>query len=226
MEMGIVGDSGVSVGTPYPLEPIYWPGLGSGSRAGYSQYGCAAPDDYVATYTSNDGAVRIDGLVLQETGLSEADQLATAPAVGDRGVAHIEAARVRITTDDVTIEATGIQEDAAYECSVIGDRPVATTQGRVESLDITTRSTVGGKSVETTARFGPITKTVKIPIGDHGHVIVNGRHEVSGNYSFGNHEPYGRLQQSALRVQLNTYDVPGIVSSLISYPGGNPCAAP
>jgi hypothetical protein len=235
---GIPGvGSGVYVGGLYP---VYWPGVGSGFREHYLPSGCAAPDDYVATYASADGMVRLDGLVFHEEGLTAADQLATAPAVGDRGAAHTEAARVVITTDDFTIEATGVKQDAAYRCAAVGALPVSSSSGRVDTLSITTRKVVGGATVESTVRSGPITTSVKIPIAGHGYVIVNGRTEESGNRSYGDHDPYGSVRQAALTVV--SADAPaaslsGIVAAMVYYASnidsshptplsGNPCAIP
>ena len=239
---GIPGvGSGMYVGVPYPGSPVYWPGLGSGSRENYLPSGCAAPDDYVASYASADGSVRIDGLVFHEEGLTAADQLATAPAVGDRGAAHTEAARVVITTDDFTIEATGVKQDAAYRCAAVGALPVGSGSGRVGTLSITTRNVVGGATVESTVRYGPITTSVKIPIAGHGYVIVNGRTEESGNRPFGNRDPYGWFEQSAFNVVLTgvpaANPLSGTVTAIVYYASnvdssnpapvnGNPCGSP
>lgn len=229
-EHGVGPEFGWSVGLPWPASPVYWPGATSGPGAGYLLSGCDAPETYVARSASADGSAQVEGLRFTESGRSEADQLATAPEVGDSGTARTDAARVVLDLGDVTIEATGVVQQATYRCEVVGGLPVSSSRGQVGTLAITTRQQVGGVTVATTARFGPITTAVRIPVEGHGYLMVNGRSEETGNRTYGDHDPHGWVEQAALKVVPTDVGgagaIPGLVSAVVYYPEGNPCAAP
>lgn len=221
-------ESGVYVGLPWPASPVYWPGLTSGPGAGYADSGCDAPPTYVGRYASSDGSVVVEGVEFSESGRSESVQLATAPAVGDSGTARTEAAKVVVDTGDVRVEATGVLQEVGYRCDAVGALPVSSSRGQVQTLAITTRSQVGGVSVESTVRYGPITSAVRIPVAGHAYVMVNGRSEESGTRADG---PWGWAEQAAIKVVPTDIDggtgvIPGVVSAVVSHTAGNPCATP